>query len=516
MAHPPPRLGPALRLACLLCASPLAAAQGRPEAGDTIRGSLSSTLYSDSMAMRLGLRGGSSYLGLGLDSGEDGSCLQGCLYLSSLPERNLSLAAGPGSASGSLRLLVDPTSLTALSPGPLVEVDRSLSSRSAVLGLCDGPFSFFGIAEGRGAFAFASRRESPAGAPRSMGAGAGGFSLHRESAGLRFEALAAASYAGPAASSSGWRPDPYPACEPCAGAGAAALADGALIVERAGEKGRAIAAVSGSYGRLSGPALAFRLETRAIAGPFDLGLRAAAGDPAFRSLFAKSEERLASAAAEARLAFRRSGSVSASVETEAAGRGRRYAPLWGKASALKLLLPFGAESPRSLEAELGWRRSPEGIAGGACALALNRGRAEEGGAASLSAALAWEEAFEGLTAKLSTRVASGLGLPFLDLDIGLKLFDRGSAASPVLAKGGIAVCVPWGGAGSLELDADLPEEGIGLEPIFASRGGPSRSAPTPMIFRLRYLASFSAGARRPRSRSSAGPKASSIAQRAAS
>jgi hypothetical protein len=69
-----------------------------------------------------------------------------------------------------------------------------------------------------------------------------------------------------------------------------------------------------------------------------------------------------------------------------------------------------------------------------------------------------------------------------------------------LAKGGLGLCVPWGAAGSLELDADLPEEGIALEPILASRVGPARPAASPIAFRLRYAASLSASRGRPRSR----------------
>jgi len=318
--------------------------------------------------MRFGLSEGSSYLGLGLDSCEDGSFLQGCLDLASDPERNMSLTAGPGSASGSLRLLADPSSLTALSPGPLVGLDRSLGSRSAILGLEAGPISIFGIAQGRGPFAFASRSGGLAGTERSIGAAAGGLSLRRTTDEYRLEALAAASYAGNAAPASGWRPDPYTSLDPGSGGGALPLAQGAVIVEREEGRGRALAAVSGSYGSLAGPALAFRLEAREIAGPLDLSLRAAAADPAFRALFGKREESLAGAAADARLAFRRSGSVSASVETAAAGRGRRYAPQWGEASALKLVLPFGIESMRVLETRFEAKRSAEGIVGESCAL----------------------------------------------------------------------------------------------------------------------------------------------------
>lgn len=463
--------------------------------------------------MRLKLDKGPSFIGLGLDSGEDGAFLEGCLYLAADPDYGPSLAAGPGSASGSLRFLVDPTSLTALHPGAPIALDRSLDSRSAVVGLRAGPLSLFGIALGEGPFAFASREEA---AKRGMGATAGGLSLCLGRPDFRVEALAAASYAKAASAASGWQPDPYSSPALVSSDVSLPLAEGALIVEKLGDSGSALAAVSGSYGRLDGPALSFRLDSREMAGPLDLRLRAAAASPAFRALFGTPQQRLASAVAEARLAMRRASSLSASVEAEAAGQGLRYAPRWGEAAALRLVLPLGLGSGRVFEAEAEARRSPEGLGGGSWALAVKRGQAEKGGAASVGATLRWGQTARDLVIRLSTAAAAKGGLPFLGLDLGLELFDGGSSTSPVLAKGGASVAVPWGRSGSLELDADLPEKGIVLEPRLASPGGREGPSAPSLVWSLRYKASFAVSSRRPRSRRSAGPKASSIAQRAAS
>jgi hypothetical protein len=501
----------ALCLACALGAAPIAA-EGPAAAGgaETIGGSLSSTLYEDSLALRLGLGRGPSYLGLGLDSSEDGAFLEGCLFLAADREGGPSLAAGPGSASGSLRLLADPASTTALSMGAPVALDRSLESRTAVLDLQAGPLSLFGIAGGRGPIAFASKAR---GEERSMGAVAGGFSLGIARDAYRIEALTAASYAKPAAPSSGWQPDAYasPALNSC-GAGEP-LAEAALLVERSGKEGGALAALSGSYGALAGPALAFRLQARETVGPLDLRIRAAAASPGFRVLFGAPERRLAGAAAEARLAMRRASSVSVSAEAEAAGQGLRYAPSWGESAAVKLVLPLGIETVGAVESRLEARFPAEGERGGSCAFAYGRGEAEEGGQARVEARLDWGRAVEGLELALSTEAAARGGLPSLCLDLGLELFDGGRASSPVLAKGGLGLALPCGLGGFLELDVDLPEAGVALEPRAAPPGGP---APTELAFRLRYKASFSVSTRRPRSRRSTGPKASSIAQRAAS
>jgi hypothetical protein len=362
-------------------------------------------------------------------------------------------------------------------------LDRSLRSRSNVIGLHAGPLSLFGVAEGSGPIAFAARGESE---DRSLGSTAGGLSLQIARPDFHLEALASASYADAGVPALGWRPDYYASPALHAARGGEAFAEASLVAEKLREGGSALAAVSGSYGSLAGPALAFRLESREASGPLELRLRAAAANPAFHALFGKCERRLAGAAAEARLAMRRTSSISASVEAEAEGQGLRYAPLWGESAAFKLVLPLGIEADRFFESKLEARRPAEGGRDGSWAIAIKRGRSDEGGAADLDAALSWDAKVENLVVGLSTSLAAEGGVPSLGMELDLELFDQGSSAAPVLAKGGASVVVPWGRAGCLELDVDLPQAGIVLAPAIEGATAP------PFSFRLRYKASFTA------------------------
>jgi hypothetical protein len=463
--------------------------------------------------MRLGLHTGAAYIGLGMDSSEEEAFFEGCLQLGENAERGPWFVAGPGYSAGSLRLLADPTSTTAFSSGPPVALDRTLDSRSAIVGLRAGPLALFGVGQGKGPLAFASRGEAEG---RSPGAAAGGFSLCMLRSEYRVEALAASSFAKTPSPISGWKPDPYSAPALNSGEAATPITQAALLVERRGERSGALIALSGSYGELAGPAGALRLQAREEAGDLGLRLRAAAAGPGYRALFGKPEERLAGAAAELRLAMRRSASLSVALETEAEGKGLRYAPLWGESKSLRLVLPLSLNSYRFLEAAIEAKRSAEGERSGSSSLSMKSGRAEEGGAAKVCAVVDWVRRFEDLVLSLSTDLATAKGLPSLGLDVGLELFDGGEAASPVLAKGGIGFAFPCGERGELSIDADLPESGVPLEPRLdrqVDQEGRKNFGP---VLRLRYKASFGSSTRRPRSRRSTGPKASSIAHRAAS
>ena len=463
--------------------------------------------------MRLGLHSKSAYIGLGLDSSENGAFFSGCLEAGENRERGPLFIAGPGSSSGSLRFLADPTSTTAFSSGPPVALDRGLDARTAVLGLRAGPLALFCIGEGKGPLAFASRGEAEG---RSTRAATGGFSLCMLRSEYRLEVLAAASYAKAPAPKSGWKPDPYAGAALDSGDGGMPITQAALIAERNGQESGALVALSGSYGELAGPAGALRLQARETAGDVGLRLRAAAAEPRYRALFGEPEKRLAGAAAELRLAMPHSSSLAFALGTEAEGQGLRYAPRWGESKALTLVLPLSMDSYRFLETEIEAKRSAEGERSGSSSLTMKSGKAEDGGAASVAAAVDWERKFEDLVLSLSTEVAAKEGLPSLCLDIRLELFEGAKAASPVLAKGGIGFAFPCGERGALYLDADLPESGIPLEPRLDGQvDSPERKGFDPVL-RLRYKASFGSSTRRPRSRKSILPKASSIAHRAES
>jgi hypothetical protein len=485
-----------------------------PEPDAAKCGTLSASLGSDSLAIRLGLESAASFFKVGLESDGDGAAFSACLDLAGAKNGGPRLVAGPGSISGSLRLLVDPTSTSALESGPPVIADRSLASRKAVLGLGAGPLSLFSIAEGDGAFAFATKGGGPA---RGLGPAAGGFSLRElVSPSFALEALAAASFGAEAGSATGWKPDPgaFPALP--SSEGERPLASFALLAERLGDTGSARFALASSYGDVAGTGLALRLESRMRDGPLDLGLCAAAASPRFRGLFGERQERLLGAELRSRLALRRASSLTASVAAEAVGRGERYAPLWGHGAALALRIPVGSDQGLSVDAGLEGKRPAVGEGKGSFSLSFRREKDRAAGSESarLGACLRWGQLFSGLEIGLSTRVEGRENLPSLGLDLALALFEGGSADSPVVAKGKTSLALPCGRRGSLSLVLSLPEKGVVLAPL-----GPESGHGCPSLG-LRYKASigpFPASRKsRPRSRMSAAPKASSIAQRAAS
>ena len=219
--------------------------------------------------------------------------------------------------------------------------------------------------------------------------------------------------------------------------------------------------------------------------------------------------------------MRRASSVAASIEAQAKGGSLFYPPRWGRKGALRLVLPVDGEGG-SLDAGIDAERTPEGAGGGSLSLALIRKsgagatRPESGFAASMTlrGSLLLDSAFAGLGLDLETELAGERGLPVLGLDLSLGLFGGGEPGSPALATGGAGLEFPFGAGATLKLGLTLPAKGVSLAP---SAG----SAPAePPLLRVRYRASFPASrpsaSRRPRSRSSGWPKASSIAPRAAS
>jgi hypothetical protein len=452
--------------------------------------------------MRLSIGRDSTYLGLGLEAKDGDMGLEAACSLGRVEGGGGTLIAGPGSASGALRILVDPTSGATLSRSSLVELDRSFASRGRVLCIGGGPISLFALSKGRGL-------------ARELEAAAAGLSFGLSAPGGGFSALAAASFSGPGPSSDTWCPDPGSSPALNAVDGYHPCLSAALLAERRRASGSALAGIGASYGHLAGPGLALRLQSTEILGPLSLSLAAGAASDSFRELAGPRQERLFGASAEARLAMRRASSLSASIEAEARGRGLLYTPLWGRKGALKLILPVGAEG-RLFDTGFEAESPTEGMSGGSWSMGLAR-RAREGGCSSsmwIGAALRWESAMNGVKFSLKTELEGEGGLPHLGLDLDIDTFDGGSAASPFLATGGASLELPCGRGAALELLASLPEEGTALSP-----GKGEGKLPTPDL-RLRYRASISLpsppAARRPRSRISTTPKASSIAQRAAS
>jgi len=454
-------------------------------------GSASLSLGADELYARLFLGGESSYLGLDFEAQDEAAGLGACISLGSYREKGAGIVAGPGSASGDARVLIDPTSPTALSTGPLVELDRSFQSRCAVLGLGAGPLSFFGLAKGKGPIVFAARSGPAAqaeaekdGAARELSAAAAGLSFgYSGPEGLALRALAAASYGGGPAAPSGWRPDPSAAPAFNAGDDSLARLSAGLIAERSELHKASLFALAASYGRLAGPGIALRLESRKTKGPFSLRIAAGASSPNFRELAGPRQERLLDACAEARLAMRRSSSLSASIETQAKGASLLYAPTWGNKGSLKLSLPVGAEDSL-LETRLDADSPSEGVRGGSWSFALIRKSEAESAESSMrfGGSLRWDSSLALFGLDLKTEITGEGGLPALGLELSLVLFDKGKLDSPVIATGGASLEFPFGAGASLELEASLPEKGI----ILAPSNRESKAAP--LVFCLRYRA----------------------------
>lgn len=426
------------------------------------RETLSSSLSSDSLSLRWAYARDASRIVLGLDARDGLSQHSGCLELVSPANPRLRLAAGPGSPSGSLRFLADPVSSASLAASPSVDIDSSLRSRRAALGLDAGPLSLFAFGEGEGPVAFSSR--SCAG--RSLGAGSGGCSLELAALGVTAELIGAASFPEERKRGEGWSPDPASSPSLRASEGGSPLFDAALVVRRSCATSSALAAAACSWGRLAGGAAAFRLETSGRAGPLELALRASSADARFRTLFGGGADKLLSASADARLDLAGSSRLSVSLSSDAESRGARYAPLWGGEGSASLCFPLVIDSGRVFETSFAERRGAEGETDGCWSCAIKR-RAERdrfSESASLSSKLRWAAGIEGLDLTFASELEGRRGLPSFGLELSLKLFDKGLSSSPVVAQGGASLSLPFGEGGIITLEAALPRAGVELSP----------------------------------------------------
>ena len=401
--------------------------------------------------------------------------LAGCLSLGTLEGAGTGILLGPGSVSGITRVLVDPTSPTALSQGAPVELDKALESRTSVLGLHAGPVSLFALAGGSGL-------------SRELTASAAGISCGVSGPGGGVSAIAAVSHGKAATPASGWRTDPS-VCP------AATIVDqpafsAALVADRNRGTGASLMALAASYGRLTGPGLAFRMESRDTIGPIRLRVAAGVAGSTYRELLGPRQERLLDAVAEARLSMRRSSSLSAAVETQATASGLLYAPLWGRRGSLTLVLPTGGGAGSFFQTQVDVDGPSEGPKGGSWSMQLVRKDKEYGASsrASLGGTLRWEAGLSGVNLSMETELSGIGGLPTLGLDLSLDFFSGGKPESSVTATGGLRIALPFGRGASLELDVSLPENGVPLGPSRAS--GPAFSP----VLGLRYRASVGTAA----------------------
>ncbi len=155
----------------------------------------------------------SSHLALLLDEGEKGARLVGALELEA-EDAGARVVAGPGSAVGALRLLADPAYLSlGLDDRPGVELDPSLCSGTAVLGVEAGAFSAFAVERGAGAGILLPATGSVAVEPQAASppeAAAAGLALNLPCGGGSLDTIASASLRSGRSGGEGWRPDPSP------------------------------------------------------------------------------------------------------------------------------------------------------------------------------------------------------------------------------------------------------------------------------------------------------------------
>jgi hypothetical protein len=462
----------------------------RLHAAPTMRASLSSSLDAESLSQRLSLERGDSRLALRLDADEDGGALSGSMELSGSDEPRSRIALGPGSPSGLLRLVVDPASVSSLSPGPLVELDSSLETRTSALGLDAGPASLFAFSRGSDEAAIDSCAGGAALTFAALDAG-------RDRVAADF--IGTASFPREAAAGSGWSPKPAASPALSASPGGEALLDAALALRResVGQGSTALVAAAASYGRLAGPGFALRLDSRESSGPWSLRLSAGASGPRFKRLYGELPESLLGATAA--LGFSKGGPrVSLGLNAEASNNGARYAPLWGGSGRASFYLPLVLDSGRYLEASASFADPPSCSSSSEATrelrIELGRRLSRRGitESASFSAKLCFAEpatmifaapadaSDEAAVESLELSLAASAGRSERGLKLGCEFalaIPSGEAeATEVSASYGLAFSLPCGPGGILSLQISSPDAGIKLAPRLAEVGASCDSA----------------------------------------
>ncbi|MGO8694645.1 MAG: hypothetical protein ACLQMF_13370 [Rectinemataceae bacterium] len=463
-------------------------------------------LYADETALRSRLRfgmAGPSYFALLLDEEERGSRLVGALDIEARSSAfdSSRLVVGPGSASGALRLLVDPAYLsTGLDGADCVELDSSLSSGTAVLGLEAGPFSAFALERGAGAGIVFPRSGSltcEAELPSPPEAAAAGMGFSLPWGGGTLCAFTSLSLRAGRAGAEAWKPDPAPDS-------AGLVFDLGVVRIRRWDSGWVAMGLAGSQGRIEGPGLAARIEAEERRGV--LGFRAAAGavGSGFRDLYGSRPLYELGAAADLRLALRRAATLTlgfrlkskataggvaltaadtgealdasaaaSSWDSELAQRSARVSllaplPRYGRTVDLSWALERGADAATAVLLDIGLsvsERLPSGLWhcrwGGELRFGGDRG-----------------PGFDGLSFSLSAGRSppAGSSGPFIDMTFGLELLEGGMSYSPAIADLGIDLWLPLRDSSRLGLGLDAPSSGLFLDRLEAGPGdGPKLS-----------------------------------------
>jgi hypothetical protein len=485
-----PRLAARRSLVPLALGLSLAAWAASPES-HPVQGSASAELDGEGMELGLRIRPGpASAFGLRLEA--EAEAAEARLFLALGDDGGPFLAFGPATPAGALRFIIDPASSTALAAGLPVDIDASMRAGRAALIVGTGPVRAFAVGESDGPlFSFRAAglagepEEAPALPPR---AAAAGIAVGGSGRGFAWSAVADASSRDGEEGGGGWSPDPRP--DP-----GGMLAHAAFAASRRAGRGEARAAIAASAGRLEGTGLAAKVQARGSAGPISLDLSMGACGAAYRGLFGDAPADAFRGRAEARLALRRSASVSVSLEGFAERNGWLTAPSWGSSGSLSAAVPVDEGLSCSVRGTA--RADPRG--GGSSAelsMALARRREDSRGnatRASLLASASWEDGAEGIAME-----ALELRADFSRDNVGrwpsaasrLELGLPTGPGSPVVARGWLEASLPLGPgfrrgtSRRISIRLDLPSAGVDLVPLAEGKAAPAFAAS------IAYRASF--------------------------
>jgi hypothetical protein len=461
------------------------AAWAVPRESRPLEGTASAELDEESMDLALRVRLGPASA-FGLRIGAEAELVEAKAFLELGEGGGSSLAFGPASPAGALRFLLDPASAAALSAGPPVSVDGSLEAGRAALMIGSEGLRAFAIGESDGAEAMVLR------------AAAAGIAVGGSGRLFAWSALADASSRDGEEGGGGWSPEPRPDS-------GGTLAHAAILARRAMEGGEARAAIAASTGALEGTGLAARVQARGTAGPVSLNLSIGACGAAYRGLFGEAPRDALRCRAEARLALRRSASLSAAAELFAERSGRLTAPSWGSSGSLSAKVPVDEGVSCSFEgiaradppaaggdaADLG---AAAGLSSAKVSMAIaRRSEAPLGGAtrSSLRASAEWKRVEEGIAMEgfgLTADFSRDNGERWPSAAARLALDFPVESGSALVARGWLEASLPLGasqppGPGfrpgtsrRISIRLDLPAAGIALVPLAQGEAAPAFSA----------------------------------------
>jgi len=262
------------------------------------------------------------------------------------------LSFGPGLLAARLRFLVDPAAVSPrlIEGGPAVVLDSSLRSRTQAIRL--GSRGEFFAAE---AFALSRAAENEMDAESAIG----GLRLECDAAdgsgGASF--ISAIDFHPAKGGGSGWKLDSPASLAGRGGVAALVLERRSPVIPRGRKSGsRAAAGIAASYGSLSGPGMAFRMESETFVGALRLGTVLGAAGKSYRTLLGEGADATLAANFRFRWELPRSARLNAEVELRSGAPHADPGP-FARSYTLSGLLPFFGSALRSAEPSIGYRRS---------------------------------------------------------------------------------------------------------------------------------------------------------------